>query len=299
MEAANAPVSVLADAPAPDAGQVHYSPSQLSTWSKCPRRWMYRYTLGLRLPPGAAAAVGKAVHEPQGKHFNEIIAGRDGLDTRAYVAAAADAFEREAADVDWAAEAGDGDNKALDRGSSLDRATLMARHYREAVAPTVGTPLLAEQGIELAVPGTEWSLLCYPDVVARQDGEVVVRDTKTAGKAPDGIKSGSPTPKREHALQLVAYRLAVQSFMGTVPGRLLLDYVWISARKGGPAQPNSVPVVVPAADDDVSLLLEDIDLMHRQIQAGLFPRRRTEMTCSPRWCGYWSRCIGPGRGRDL
>jgi len=45
-----------------DGRQIRISPTSLSTWRGCARRWWYEYVAGLRPPSGPAAELGTAVH---------------------------------------------------------------------------------------------------------------------------------------------------------------------------------------------------------------------------------------------
>jgi len=283
----------------------HYSPSSVGMFDRCPRAWHYRYIEGIKTPPAAAMIVGSSVHTAQARHFGDILDGAGGLEVDEYIAAAADDYERRAADVDWARE-------DATSGSHKDRATSMAKAHRQIIVPTVVDVRAVEHEIRLSPAAIDGladalrletpicgpALVCILDVVDRPVGVTRVRDLKTRGKAPSGVtayrKRGDPAALEvdtAHIIQLAAYTLASWAASRAKP-LTAVDYVWTG--KSGDAV--SVPVAL--ADADLRLFLEDLRAMDRQVRAGLFPRRRNGWHCSDRACGYWDRCIG-SVGTDL
>jgi len=267
----------------------HYSPSQLKTWLKCPRAWAWRYVRGVITPPGAALVVGKAVHVPaETYHKRGMDLGTEWSPDAAAAAmpveeaadVAADAFERGAGDVPWETE----DEK---RDAAKDRAVRMGSRYVSHVAPTTGRPIAVERKSELHPAGRDWTLVGYLDAVTEEaGGKVVLRDTKSSGKAPSGASGGNIVVPNDYRRQLAAYRWMWREGTGDNPDATVIDYVWAGKR-----DTNSATAPADVNDDDETLLFSLLDGMHLMVKAGLFPRNPDSWACNAKWCGYWDRCI--------
>jgi len=268
----------------------HYSPSQLGMWTRCPRQWQYRYLEGLMLPPVGAMALGSAVHRASARHFNGILACRPGLAHAAFCDAAAEAYDAAAAEVDWT---GDGhDREGEDRGALKDTCVTIAGRWRAERCDHLDTPIAVEARLETVFGDRPWSLVTILDLVTSPSGAdtttVTVRDLKTKRKAPAGAIRGTPSIDESVRDQLLLYAEAWCATAATAPDRrpqlpaLACEYAW-------PRGTVSVPLAPSRAAID--LVIEDLDAMHAQISAGLFPRRRQGWHCAEKTCGYWSRCM--------
>lgn len=162
----------------------HYSISSLGVFNRCPRQWEYIYKRGMRRPPAGAMVVGSAVHKPQEVHCKRVIGGGDGLGLAEYQETAADEFAARKGEVDWTHEDDDADK-------CLDRTVRLAAAHHRIIVPTIVAPVAAEEQIDVRFDGADWTLRCILDVVQRADSGVLIRDLKTKGKAPNGVKSGA------------------------------------------------------------------------------------------------------------
>ncbi len=188
----------------------HYSPSQLRTWLRCARAWAWRYVRGVISPPAAVLVVGKAVHVSAATwHSRGLDLGTEWSPDAAAAALSAEeagdltagAFDRDAGEVPW-------ENESEDRGRAKDRAVRMGVRYVSHVEPSTGRPLAVEQRHDVAPEGRDWTLVTILDAATEDGGHVVIRDTKSSGKAPVGARSGPIVVPSDHRRQLAAYRYA-------------------------------------------------------------------------------------------
>lgn len=258
----------------------HYSHSRLGVHSRCPRQERYIYVDGRRRPPAGAMLAGSAAHASQEAHVKDVIAGGSGLELSAYEAKASDYFDAHAPEVEWDKE----DDPA---GKVKDKAVRLASAHRTLIVPKFVNPIASEEQIDVSFGSTDWTLRCVLDVVHRLDsGKVALRDLKTKGKAPSGIKSGKVEVDSAHRSQLHAYYLAWKQAHGD-DTELAVDYVWSGAKSA-----DALTVAVDFSGHELALLLEDLDEMDSMNKAGLYPRRRDGWWCSVKTCGFYDECIG-------
>jgi hypothetical protein len=239
----------------------HYSPSSLRLFQACNLQWRYRYLDGIKTPSSAAATVGKAVHKSIEANLRAKMMGLPLVEE-----AAAD-VARDAVTAGWA-EVGDTEEATQDE--SRDKAARLSRLHHKLVAPHVEA-LALEERVEVQPPGRDYSLVLIADI--REKG--LIRDTKTTGKSPpkDAATRGG------NADQMTAYSLA----FGVE--RIQLDYL----------VDTKTPAVVSLPGErttaDHGRLLRKYDLMHKQIQAGVFlPAPGDSWACSQKYCGWWNSC---------
>ena len=245
------------------------SVTQILTYLRCPLQYRYRYVDRAAAPQGAAAARGKAVHRAvEANYRHKLETGRD-LPPEAVEREAAAAFDAEAPRVAWA----EGEDPAEFRRQAVELAAL----YRREVAPSV-IPALVEARVEIPLDGAGCALVGFIDLV---DAEGVIRDTKTASRAP-------ARDEAERSLQLTAYALAHRRLTGRREAGLRLDCLVLGA-SGAKAVSLEAP---PRPDWEVERFLRTAAGVARAIRAGLFYPNPQGDLCSERWCPYWGLCRG-------
>ncbi len=111
------------------------------------------------------------------------------------------------------------------------------------------------------------------------DDQNIIRDHKILGRRP------SPDDVARDG-QLSTYALAKRLQTKQAERGLALDVV-VKNKK-------PVAITIPAERSREFLLehLNTIGHVARGIEAGVFPRNVNGWHCSPKFCGYWSRCVG-------
>jgi len=245
--------------------KVHYSASQLSTFTRCQLQWKFRYVDGIKSPPGYAAGIGTGTHK--GIEGN-LIAKMNGvaMPLAESCQMSADATHLAMEGVELA----DGESV----GAAVDQAVALTEvHYRD-VAPGIA-PIGVEERFTLDPPDRDYEIQGYIDVLEYSR----IRDTKTTGKKPPANKAD----RGAHADQLTLYHMAKAVDIGPA---VQLDYL-VKTKK-----PYHLPIVgQQRTSGDHATLLRKYDLMHTLVQAGTFmPTDAENWCCSEKWCGYWDRC---------
>ncbi len=255
------------------------SMSGFNTMRMCPKRFEYSYVDGIISPPGIAMTRGKAVHKGAEVVHRHTIAHGIPMELDEALQEVSDNFDDEKEGVeDW----GD-DNE----GHVKDGALASFRVYYNQAVPLI-RPVAAEKTfarkfgtvpmrgvIDLIdkVPG-EYSLEDDPEKPPPL--VEVVSDLKLTGKSwSEQQVNNNP--------QLTAYSIVEDT--DRVRADILLDQ-----KRGTFYKPMR-------ALRDVNIkkrLVEDLESIVHQIKTGLFPRcDPTAWNCSTKWCGYYTRCMGP------
>ncbi len=251
--------------------------SQLVTLSRCGEQFRRRYIDGDVVPPGVAAAVGKAVHSSVEENMRSKLERRELLAKEAVEAAARDALL-----VAWdegvrldeeEREAGE----AATKGAATDRAVRLAGLHHEELAPRIA-PVRVEWKWVIRLDNFPMDLAGRIDI----QEEDSIRDTKTSSKTP--AKDAADT-----SLQLTVYTLARRVLDGIIPGRLFLDHLVALKRA-----PKIETQETARSEADLEAALRRVEVAMRLIEAGLFqPADPSQWWCgwgNPRWCGYAQTC---------
>lgn len=247
----------------------HISPSQINMYLGCSRQWYYRYVEGLRIPPGAALIRGSAVHAGAEHNYVQKITSKIDLPRDEVIAATVAYVEREDEERDWS---------DASRDEVKDDAARLVGAYMEIVAPTV-QPVLVEETFSFSLLDT--TMTGRIDVFAENG---VLRDIKTASRAPN-------QDEVEKSMQLACYTHALRRMGHPVTG-CALDYL---VQGKGKALPRVVTLSGRKTSDDVSTFLAVAEDVVVSIQREGWTRNPTSWKCTPKWCGYYSRCMGSAK----
>lgn len=254
-----------------------FSPTKLDMWQRCQRAFYYRYILGLKSPPSAAMAFGRAMDDTtSGVYAEKMVTGEtvDDVDDRW-----AHEWDRASSDVaDWQGD---------DRGSLTDQGVKIVRLWRDRVAvPSIPTSVQDHRAVE--VSGLESKPILpsedrkadlvfhgVADVMLDIGGAKAIGELKTrARKMSEDEMVRSPQAAGysiTHQTNLMQWHVATRT---KNPDVQVLDQITDPGQSGA--------------------LLYRVGIAHRQVRfatrSGDFLPNRANMLCSKRWCAYASQC---------
>jgi CRISPR/Cas system-associated exonuclease Cas4 (RecB family) len=243
-----------------------YHQSAINMFLKCPRQYMFRYMMGLRLPPKSALTIGRAVDNSFSHNMTQKIESKIDLPVDDVTDAFSTSFDKEAVGTVW-----DGD----DPGEQKDMGVRMARALHEKAAPSI-QPVSVQESFRIETDAG-YALGGTFDVV--QEGHVV-RDQKTSkGEyAADAVQT---------EIQPAVYSFAYEAKHGVQP-EFAFDVVTKHKK-----EPRYQIVRGRVSQVQTEQLFEAITIMHAQIQRGEFQYAAPgSWWCSKSWCGYWDQCKG-------
>lgn len=238
------------------------SPSDVNMYLRCPKQWEFRYVYGLKLPPSGALVQGSAVHGGAEVGLNHKIETGEDMPMDDVLDAVSTTFDGLAVDAEFGED---------NPGELKDQAIDLGRTWRNEVAPKI-VPVAVEMEWELTIDDVTY--LGYIDVV---DAEGRVRDLKTSARKP------SADILANH-LQAQSYALAISAQAGEIP-EVAFDYV--VKTKAPYAETRSAQYT----ERQLEIVAETVLDVTKGIRAGVFPRSTDGWWCSPKFCGYWERCM--------
>lgn len=241
----------------------HLSPSSISTYLKCPRRFWYEKIAKVRTRPDAGLVAGLGFHDAAEFALSYKIAHKEDPEIDAVLESARDKSTLRAAD---------GELSVGDTGHAVDKSVRLAKAWAIEVLPET-KPLFVEQSFSVEVGDVR--------VVGRIDmideaGETF--DWKTKQKAPS-----EDTAFR--SLQSEIYYLARDG--APVNYVYMIDY----ARK--PIEVRRQRIEDKIMSDFARETVRDIAGL---VRAGYFPRNRDGWSCSERWCPHFADCLKNPKG---
>lgn len=243
-----------------------YHQSAINMFLKCPRQYMFRYMMGMRIPPKSALTVGLAFDSAATVNFKQKIESKIDMTESDVMDACASDFDKRSPETDWDGE---------DPGELKDLAVRMTQAFHQKAAPNIQPTTVQEQfRIETdagyALGGTF-------DVV---EANHVVRDQKTS-------KAEYSEDAVQNEIQPAVYSFAYQAKTGVRP-EFAFDVVTKHKK-----EPRYQEVRGKVTDTQTEQLFEAVNIMHSQIQRGEFQYAAPgSWWCSKTWCGYHSICKG-------
>jgi len=266
----------------------HVSCTQIAMYEFCPRKWYYRYGLGIKVPKTSALHFGVAVDEALNFYFEEKIKG-DPPPISAVYASFHEHFDKDADKVNW----GDDNPKDLRK-----KGPLVLKTYLEAFdSKTEAIDVQTEVRVHLDNGGI---LLGYIDILEKSG----VVDTKTAKKP---WKVTGMYAKQNQELQPKAYGLWFLEEYEQMP-----KFRYQIVTKEDPPQTQLVEVEIKKFELDgfrrrVQKLWDDIN---KKLKYGkrAFPAQaevgeevgrgpgklQVGYLCTKEWCDYWKYCEKDG-----
>jgi len=254
----------------------HLSASQFAMYLRCPRQYEFRYSKGLKVPPSGAMVQGKVWHQAVERNYRQKIESDRDLalgDLQEFFAAQ---FDAALGEEEVAFETHESPGKLKDQGVAI-----VAAHHK-VIAPAVH-PLLVEEPFTLDL-GEEvpFTLMGVWDLVER-DGTIV--DNKARGKAPR-------QEDLDRDLQFGLYSLAYRATRQTIEAGLRMDAIVKNK------EPKAVQLRTRRSNQECRWLLRLIEQVGTAIHSGTFFPNPQGWHCSPRFCGYWDRCMGSAGGES-
>jgi RecB family exonuclease len=255
--------------PAP-AQKRHLSFTQLNMFLRCPRQYEFRYIEGLKVPPSGAMVQSRVWHETLELNYRQKVVSDEDLALGEMQEFFAARFDEAVAGEEVAFEPDEKPGKLKDQGTAI-----VAAHHG-TIAPAV-RPALVEERFTVDL-GEEFpfDLVGVWDLVER-DGTIV--DNKAYGRQPR-------QEDLDKDLQFTAYALGYRTTHGRVEPGLRMDAI-VKTRN-----PRPVQLHTRRTNDDCRWLLGLIEQVAKAIDAGVFYPNPQGWHCSPRFCGYWDRCMG-------
>jgi len=151
-------------------------------------------------------------------------------------------------------------------------------HHKE-IAPLV-EPQFVEEKRTVALGGENFAydLTGVLDVVDTAD---TVIDNKLLGKTPNQADL-------DKDIQLSTYSLLYRLWQRKAESKLRLDIVVKNKL------PKAVQLETQRSREGLRMHLNTMGHIAKAIEAEAFPMNPTGWWCSPKFCGYWSRCMGKG-----
>lgn len=263
------------------AQQLWLSASQISMFLRCARQWAFRYIEKIIVPPSGAMKQGNAFHRMAERNYAQK------METRADLKES-DLAEFFAAEFETQMEAEEvilQENET--KGGLKDQGVQLTRVFRSGIAPKV-MPVAVEGNFKVPIGKGESLVMLngYIDVIDEQGR---IRDTKamTPQRVPNQFELSRD-------LQLSTYALARKlEDVGALPTEekpvsMTLD---VAVKL---VHPEARILPTARSIEGLRLHANTIGNVAKAIRADAFPRNPTGWWCTPKWCGYWDRCMGKG-----
>jgi hypothetical protein len=241
----------------------HLSPTQVSSYLRCPRAYYYAYVENIRVAPPLALVEGGTHHEVLKINNQHKIEKQQDLETSFMLTVFKDLFSENKREIgDWEGE---------DEKSVLSRGENIIKNYMTLLAPEI-KPVKAEQEVCVDINGVPVQM--FPDLVEEDS----VIDYKVVGR---------PKTQRDADVDLQLGMYALAEKKEKVSFVFLLKSASSSARTVG-----RVPSKVDASR--LFIVEQVVTSVADAISRGAFPMCDASIvyTCSPERCGFWPMCKG-------
>lgn len=267
-----------------------YSHTQVMMYLRCPQQWAYRYLEGLKMPPQASLAQGRAYHVALETNFKQKIASHSDLPVTEVKEAYAASFDQEIQNgIEWSPEE-KSQGPAIVAGQLKDQGVLMVEEHHKELAPKI-QPVEVEKPFTIEFSNTDWSLDGRIDLI---DDGGMIHDHKTTAKSPSKDESGAYQANASERLQGAVYTVATAKRDGAAgfqPASVAYDYA-VKTK-----QPKIIQVITEIAPKEQEFALSLVQTVDSAIKTGVFVPNRVGQMCSRTQCGFWSKCEADHGGR--
>lgn len=253
--------------------------SSLGELFDCPARWEAKQLLGMRMPAGGAAALGKAFHASTAV-FDQARIDRSGITAEEAAAAAVDAIHKPDEDVAW--------DEDWQPATAENVALSLHRRYCAEIAPQQEYAAVEVQCDRLEISDLGIALTGTVDRVHLTPEGAGITDLKTGKTA---VQADGTVPTKGHAYQLGVYELLAQAASG-IPISAPAQIIGASTGKTERGQRIAVAPVVGARE----VLLGDEHMpgvLHTAssiVKSGAFYGNPKSTLCSERYCPRYAKC---------
>ena len=245
----------------------HLSFTQINMFLRCGRQYEYRYVQGIKRPPSGALILGKSWHMAVEHNYKQKIQTEQDLPLEDVQDCFSDAFDQAFTEE---VELNEGENPS----QLKDTGILVTATHHKIIAPTV-QPAEVEKEFNLSL-GEEFPFFIkgFWDVI---DKNGITADNKSYSKSP----AQSDVDKD---LQLTLYSTAYRAIYQKIEPELRLDCI-IKTKT-----PKAVQISSTRTNEDCKWFLGLVEKVAQAIESGIFYPNPNHYLCSPKWCGYYSRC---------
>lgn len=257
------------------------SPTQITTYMACPRKWYYEYVLRLPVPEKFALVRGTVVHSvceeffrwrpAPGWDYDELVEHMTDLAHSLLK----DFWNEEEVDKKFGHDRWDETVEMIDRFLQLHQwkmRPLYDKYKDPSKAWNFSKPKLREMHLvdeEMGVQG-------YIDaVIENEPGDVVIVDYKTSSLFRHTISE-------EHELQLYIYALLYEKKTGVRPRYVSVEYLLYGQVANYPVRPHIL--------EETRLLIQDIRTKTESKELSDYPANTGYKFCA--WCDFRSVCQG-------
>lgn len=255
---------------------VRLSKSQIIMHMHCARQWAFRYVEGLKMRPSGAMKLGNVFHETIARNYKQKAESQKDLPLDEQKDYFVDALKLGLESEEVQFDEGETADTLKDTGVGI-----VAAHHRD-IAPKVfpESEATVEERIELNIGKDEsaFGLIAILDITDR-DG--VIRENKSMGKRPNQFDV-------DKNIDLSIYALAKRLQTKKVEPKLAMD-VALKLK-----QPSAITLETTRSRDALRFSLNQIGHIARSIRAEAFPPNTDWWGCHPKYCGYFSICVGKG-----
>jgi hypothetical protein len=262
----------------------YLSVSQVETYRRCPRQYMFQYVEGLRGVPSANMVEGTAVHFGLSVGHKESVKNPN-VPLDVMLDAYNDSWKTVRKDVDWKQETEE-DEKTI-----VSRDHIFLETYNRSFIPKM-TPKVDERGSLVerrfwtTVGDMRVPLLGFIDLVARNNTEALGEKSGPAGSGEEEVIDHKVVGKMksqedaDNDLQLSVY-----SHVTNTPRVRFQCFV----KNKKPTIKTVASIRDAASWDWTSFVVQEIATC---ISKGIFPPGSPGWWCSKKHCGFWNICHG-------
>lgn len=258
--------------------------SSLGELFDCPARWEAKHVMGMRMPSGAAAMLGKAIHASTAMFDSSVLAGK-GLTADETAGAAVDAIHKPTEDVDWDE---DDPNTAESIAVSLHKRYCKDESPKhDFAAVEVKCESLTVSDLGIALTGTTDRVERFDDPAGMGFG-FGIGDLKSGKSA---VSADGTVNTKGHAFQIGVYELMAERASGlsiTAPAQI----IGFQTGKTEKGQRIGVGKIIGARD----VLVGDgdspgvLEIAARIVHSGVFAGNPRSMLCHARYCPAYATC---------
>jgi hypothetical protein len=253
-----------------DLPKGYLSPSAVGMYLRCAKQWEFRYVKGMKSPPGVAMIEGGSYHDAVCDSGRLMLCGKEPLSATALHERFVASFDEKKKEVEnWDGE---------DFDAVVNRAKLVMLRHEMLFQRTCGEVVEVESEVKFEAEGV--SILGYIDLIANPDTKNErkphIIDFKYSNKSLD------QDDLRSH-IQLGVYSLEKGPKVCIV--------------RNDRKEKGQVQVLTATLTKQEQATVKEVLVgVARGVTSGAFPPcDPSNWCCSPKWCGYWSRCRGKGR----
>ena len=253
--------------------------SSLSDLFDCPARWEAKHILGMRMPMGGAAALGKAVHASTAV-FDQSTIDSAGITADEAAAAAVDSIHKPDEETVW--------DEDFQPAAAESIALALHGRYCRDIAPKQVYRAVEVKCDRLEIEDLGIALTGTVDRLHTNDAGDGITDLKTGKTA---VSADGTVSTKGHAYQLGVYELLAHAASGlniSAPAQII-------GMQTGKTEKGQRIAIAPVHDARAVLLGDEHQqgLLHTAsniVHSGAFFGNPRSMLCSEKYCARYNKC---------